>query len=95
MITVAVTYVIHAGREAEAEAHLRAIVAATRREPGCRTFEANRSRDDARTFLLYEVYDDQAAIDAHQRTPHFEEHVVNGLRTMMESRTAHTFVPVE
>jgi autoinducer 2-degrading protein len=44
---------------------------ATREEPGCRQFDVCRDPADAARFLLYELYDDQAAIDAHLRSPHF------------------------
>jgi quinol monooxygenase YgiN len=39
------------------------------REPGCRQFDVTVDRAAARV-LLYEVYDDQAAFDAHLQTPH-------------------------
>jgi len=40
-------------------------------EPGCRSFVVSRSVDDPQLFTLAEVYDDQAALDAHRLTPHF------------------------
>ncbi len=42
-------------------------------EPGCRQFDVCRDPDDAQLFFLYELYDDQAAIDAHLRTRHFQD----------------------
>ncbi len=39
------------------------------REPGCHQFDVTVDRAGARV-LLYEVYDDQAAFDAHLETPH-------------------------
>ncbi|MCB2008484.1 MAG: antibiotic biosynthesis monooxygenase [Rhodoferax sp.] len=41
-------------------------------EPGCRQFDVCRDPDDERLFFLYELYDDQAAIDAHMRSAHFQ-----------------------
>ena len=40
-------------------------------EPGCRQFDVCRDPDDATLFFLYELYDDEAAIQAHLRSPHF------------------------
>jgi (4S)-4-hydroxy-5-phosphonooxypentane-2,3-dione isomerase len=40
-------------------------------EPGCRQFDVCRDAGDAALFFLYELYDDEAAIQAHLRSPHF------------------------
>jgi (4S)-4-hydroxy-5-phosphonooxypentane-2,3-dione isomerase len=40
-------------------------------EPGCRQFDVCRDPADPALFFLYELYDDEAAIQAHLRTPHF------------------------
>ncbi len=40
-------------------------------EPGCRQFDVCRDPADPALFFLYELYDDEAAVQAHLRTPHF------------------------
>ena len=40
-------------------------------EPGCRQFDVCRDAGDPALFFLYELYDDEAAIQAHLRSPHF------------------------
>lgn len=40
-------------------------------EPGCHQFDVCRDANDAALFFLYELYDDEAAIAAHLRSPHF------------------------
>ena len=40
-------------------------------EPGCRQFDVCRDPADPTLFFLYERYDDEAAIAAHLRSPHF------------------------
>src|SRR4051812_33668124 len=40
-------------------------------EPGCRQFDVCRDPGDPGVFFLYELYDDEAAIQAHLRTAHF------------------------
>ena len=42
-------------------------------EPGCRQFDVMRAHDQANRVLLYEVYDDQAAFEAHAKMPHVAE----------------------
>jgi quinol monooxygenase YgiN len=86
MICVAVTYVIRPGHELDALEHFRALIPATRAEPGCRTYLVHRSTTNPRQFFLYEQYDDQAALDAHRAAPHFERHVKNGLFAILETR---------
>jgi autoinducer 2-degrading protein len=54
---------------------LRAIeanAAASRRdEPGCRRFDVLRDNADPNHYVLYEMYDDEAAFQAHRNMPHF------------------------
>jgi len=40
-------------------------------EPGCRQFDVCRDPADASLFFLYELYDDDAAIQAHLESAHF------------------------
>ncbi len=42
-------------------------------ERGCRRFDVLEPNGDADRIVLYEVYDDRAALDAHMRTAHFAE----------------------
>ena len=40
-------------------------------EPGCLRFDVLEDREDADRIFLYEVYEDEAALEAHEQTPHF------------------------
>ncbi len=40
-------------------------------EPGCRQFDVCRDPADPQVFFLYELYDDEAAVQAHLRAAHF------------------------
>jgi len=42
-------------------------------EPGCRQFDVCRDDAEPALFLLYELYDDEAAIQAHLETAHFRK----------------------
>lgn len=94
MICVAVTYVIKAGHEDEAVTLFAGLTGPTRAEPGCRMYQAHRSVTDARRFFLYEQYDDQAALDAHRESPHFERYAKNGLFPIIESRAPEVYEPL-
>ena len=39
-------------------------------EPGCLAYRLHRATDDPDLFLFYETYVDDAALDAHRRSPH-------------------------
>ena len=45
-----------------------------RKEPGCRQFDVLVDLKDATRVMLYEVYDDEQAFEAHQQTPHFRKY---------------------
>ena len=40
-------------------------------EPGCLRFDVVQDLEDPNRIHLYEVYRDQAAIEAHRRAPHY------------------------
>ncbi len=40
-------------------------------EPGCRQFDVCRSAAEPSQFFLYELYDDEAAVQAHLQSAHF------------------------
>ncbi len=42
-----------------------------RDEPGCLRFNVLQDAQDENVYYFYEVYKDQAALDAHRTTPHF------------------------
>ncbi|MEO8537989.1 MAG: putative quinol monooxygenase [Betaproteobacteria bacterium] len=39
-------------------------------EPGCLVYRVHRSTGDPDRFLFYETYADEAALDAHRKSPH-------------------------
>ena len=46
--------------------------ASSQEEPGCSRYEVLRDLDDPTTFLLYEVFEDEAAYKAHAASDHHE-----------------------
>jgi autoinducer 2-degrading protein len=45
--------------------------ASVKNEPGCLQFDVLEPEDEGDRVLLYEIYSDKAAFDAHLRTGHF------------------------
>ena len=45
--------------------------ASVRDEPGCHRFDVSAVEGDGTRFVLYELYDDAEAFEAHKRAPHF------------------------
>ena len=44
-------------------------------EPGCKRFDILNLSSDPNHFLLYEVYDNEAALKAHRETDHFKKFI--------------------
>ncbi len=95
MICVAVTYVVLPNREEEAIDLFTSMTEATLQESGCRMYQVHRSREEPRRFFLYEQYEDDKALEAHRKSPHFEQHVQRGLFRILESRTPDTWIALQ
>lgn len=52
---------------------------AARKEPGCRQFEVLADPKDKAKVVLFEVYDDEKAFEAHQATPHFKKYLAEAV----------------
>jgi len=50
-----------------------------RKEPGCKQFEVLVDPKDSTKIMLYEVYNDEAAFETHQQTPHFKKYVAEAV----------------
>ena len=50
----------------------RELVRESRKEPGCLGYTLNQSREDPRLHAFFECWADQAALDAHGASAHFQ-----------------------
>jgi quinol monooxygenase YgiN len=86
MIALVVNLQVEPGHRAEfLEAITQNATSTFTDEPGCLYFDVVVDTADDHHFLFYELYADQAALDAHRAAPHFAvwrqaagEHVVPG-----------------
>ena len=46
-------------------------IASERDEPGCVRFNVLQDEKDQNVYYFYEVYKDQAALEAHRQAPHY------------------------
>jgi quinol monooxygenase YgiN len=97
MYVVIATWVAREGQEDAVARILRENAVATNAEPGCREFTVYREKGEPRTFILYEVYDDEAAFQAHREAPHFKKHVVDDAvaNDRLEHRSAKFYEPLD
>ena len=56
--------------DADALAALAAVIAATRKEPGCQEYAAHVHTEDPCRVFFYERWQDQAALDGHNASAH-------------------------
>jgi quinol monooxygenase YgiN len=70
-VTLVVILRAKEGQELLLEAELRALIAPTRREDGCLTYDLHRALEIPSAFLLHEVWATRDHHRLHTKTPHF------------------------
>jgi len=63
------------------------------KEPGCREFNISVSQKDPNHIMLFEVYDNAAALDAHRATDHFKKYQA-ATKDMVAKRDVKQFTSV-
>jgi quinol monooxygenase YgiN len=74
MLVLAVTWRANPGKESEVARLFQILQEESRKEPGCVLYMVQRHRDNPRLFFVYEQYKDDAALEAHRATPHFQQY---------------------
>jgi autoinducer 2-degrading protein len=62
----------------------------SRKEPGCRQFDVLVDPKDRTQAMLYEVYVDEKAFEAHQQTAHFKQYIAEAV-PLLASRERHVW----
>jgi quinol monooxygenase YgiN len=74
MITLIFRMKIREGKEQEALARLEKMATAVaENEPGALAYVFHTSHENPNEVVLYESYEDDAAFQAHMKTPHMDE----------------------
>jgi quinol monooxygenase YgiN len=73
LITQLARYEMVKGKEIEATGAFQKMAAAVKaNEPGCLMYAVTRGQVNAQELYIYEVYENQAAFDAHRKTDHMQ-----------------------
>jgi quinol monooxygenase YgiN len=94
VVILAVVWVARPGHEDEVANVFRKLEAASRREPGCLMYIVHRQKDQPARFFIYEQYRDDAALQAHKDSPHFQEYAVKGLANAGDRVTGELYAPL-
>ena len=70
------------------------IATASRAEAGNLQYTACQSAADPNTILLYEVYEDQAAVEAHKNSPHYQQLVAGQVVPLLSDRKVTLATPL-
>ena len=94
MIVLAVTWKAHPGKGNETVRVFSILQVESRKEPGCVMYVVHRGQEDRSRFFVYEQYKDDAALEAHRATPHFQQYARGELLKLGERLDAHLYDPI-
>jgi quinol monooxygenase YgiN len=83
---LAAKWTANEGEEERVRECLERLAGPSREEPGCRFYQPCRDPESPRVFLIFEIYDDAAAFDAHGASEHFQQIAVGEAFALVESR---------
>ena len=73
---------------------LRNLTRESRKEAGCVTYVPHFVEGDSTTVVIYEQYADEAALEVHRNTPHFQQYAIGGLYQKMRERQVENLTAV-
>jgi quinol monooxygenase YgiN len=71
-LTIIARFKAKSGIEAQVKQDLLDMIAPSRAESGCITYDLHQDTQDPSVFVLYEIWQSQAALDFHLKTPYFK-----------------------
>jgi len=95
MIVLKVDMLVKPGTEAKCREYMEILQEHSRKEPGCLMYIGHQSIEDPRKFLFYEQYKDEAALQAHRDSSHFQQYVIGWLDKIMEHRSRDLYHPID
>jgi quinol monooxygenase YgiN len=91
MILNIANYTIAYGNTDRVLALLTEVVAASRAEPGCLSFNTYLKVENEHEVVLIEKFENAAAVDAHHETAHFTSIVLEQIVPLLSERTVETY----
>ena len=95
MVVLAVIWMANSGHEAEVAQIFMKLQEASRQEPGCLMYIVHRHRTDPRIFFIYEQYRNDAALEAHRQSPHFQQYAIDELKDIGERTQGELYLPLD
>ena len=86
-----VTWEVREGQVDAATAIIARFVPLARAEPGMALLTVHQDNADPAKFMFYEIYDDAAAFEAHQQTPHFRTMILEQAIPLLKHRERRMF----
>ncbi|MGD7009336.1 putative quinol monooxygenase [Metabacillus sp. 84] len=77
-----------AGRESDLEKTLKTVLRPSREEEGCIQYDLHQSTDDPNQFVLYEIWANETALNAHIDSDHYQ-YYRHRAEELLESREVH------
>jgi quinol monooxygenase YgiN len=90
-VTVAARWQVKPGRLGDVLAILAELEPASLAEPGCLAYEVYQGVDASGTLLLLERYRDEAALEAHKQSGHYQALVVGRVLPLLADRRVEIF----
>ena len=95
MVTLVARYYVKTGQGNRVAAALREMAPLVKEhESGCLLYHAHRARENPDLFILYEQYQDGAALEAHRETPHFKRLIEGTIVPLLDKRERELCDPV-
>ena len=89
MIILVANYTTKPGKSAQVLNLLRDMAQhVMEKEAGCKMYQISVGRDNENAIVLYEQYVDEAALQEHRETPHFQSYVLEQIVPLLEKREA-------
>lgn len=73
---------------------LHELAGISRREPGNLTYNTHCAADDPNTIWLYEIYQDEQAVQAHRASTHFQELALGTIVPLLAEREVIRVLPL-
>ena len=94
-VVLKATWTAREGAEATVLDALEKLSPLSRADPGCRFYQAYRDPAEPRVFHIFEVYDDEAAVEAHGASEHFRAHALGQAIPALDARQREFFETID
>jgi quinol monooxygenase YgiN len=94
-VVLRATWTAREGSEEAVLDALRSVATASRQEPGCMLYQPYRDPGEPRVFHIFEIYVDDAALEAHGASDHFKTYVLEQAVPLLEHRERAVFETID